>query len=75
LIFATHDTNLLTHKLFRRDQIWFVEKNIYGESEIFSLIDFGARKDTSLEKNYLEGKFGGVPHIYNLYGESIDNGN
>uniref|UniRef100_UPI0025D095F0 AAA family ATPase n=1 Tax=Sulfurimonas sp. TaxID=2022749 RepID=UPI0025D095F0 len=67
LIFATHDTNLLTHKLFRRDQIWFVEKNIYGESEIFSLIDFGARKDTSLEKNYLEGKFGGVPHIYNLY--------
>ncbi|WP_345978713.1 ATP-binding protein [Sulfurimonas sp. HSL3-2] len=75
LIFATHDTNLLTHKLFRRDQIWFVEKNIYGESEIFSLIDFGARKDTSLEKNYLEGKFGGVPHIYNLYAESIDNGN
>lgn len=74
LIFATHDTNLLTHKLFRRDQIWFVEKNIYGESEIFSLIDFGARKDTSLEKNYLEGKFGGVPHIYNLYAESIDNG-
>lgn len=75
LIFATHDTNLLTHKLFRRDQIWFVEKNIYGVSEIFSLIDFGARKDTSLEKNYLEGKFGGVPHIYNLYAESIDNGN
>lgn len=75
LIFATHDTNLLTHKLFRRDQIWFVEKNIYGESEIFSLIDFGARKDTSLEKNYLEGKFGGVPHIYNLYAESINNGN
>lgn len=75
LIFATHDTNLLTHKLFRRDQIWFVEKNIYGESELFSLIDFGARKDTSLEKNYLEGKFGGVPHIYNLYAESIDNGN
>ncbi len=75
LIFATHDTNLLTHKLFRRDQIWFVEKNIYGESEIFSLIDFGARKDTSLEKNYLDGKFGGVPHIYNLYAESINNGN
>jgi len=70
LIFATHDTNLLTHKLFRRDQIWFVEKNIYGESEIFSLIDFGARKDTSLEKNYLEGKFGGIPHIYNLYAEN-----
>jgi len=74
LIFATHDTNLLTHKLFRRDQIWFIEKNIYGESEMFSLIDFGARKDTSLEKNYLEGKFGGVPHIYNLYAESINNG-
>ncbi|WP_373033452.1 ATP/GTP-binding protein [Sulfurovum sp.] len=73
LLFATHDTNLLTHKLFRRDQIWFTEKNIYGESEVFSLIDFGARKDTSLEKNYLEGKFGGIPHIHNLFAEKMNN--
>lgn len=66
LIFATHDTNLLTQNLFRRDQIWFVEKNNYGESNLFSLIDFGIRKDTLLEKNYLDGKYGAIPYISEL---------
>ncbi len=66
LIFTTHDTNLLNQKLFRRDQIWFTQKDIYGVSELYSLVEYGkgkTRDDLVLEKNYLDGKFGGVPHI------------
>jgi len=66
LIFVSHDTNILTQRLFRRDQIWFTEKDIYGETKLFSLIDFGTRKDTSLEKNYLAGKYGSIPIITEL---------
>ena len=66
LIFSTHDTNLLNQELFRRDQIWFVQKDIYGSSELYSLIEYGQgkiREDLALEKNYLDGKFGGKPYI------------
>jgi len=69
LIFTTHDTNLLNQKLFRRDQIWFTQKNIYGSSELYSLVEYGkgkGRDDLVLEKNYLEGKFGARPHINSL---------
>ena len=68
LIFTTHDTNLLNQKHFRRDQIWFTEKDIYGATELYSLIDYGkgTRNDLALEKSYLDGKFGAVPHIINL---------
>jgi len=66
LIFSTHDTNLLDQKLFRRDQIYFTQKNIFGASELYSLVEYGkgkARDDLVLEKNYLKGKFGATPHI------------
>jgi len=69
LIFTTHDTNLLNQKFFRRDQIWFTEKDIYGASDLYSLIDYGkgkTRDDLVLEKNYLNGNFGAVPHIVSL---------
>ncbi|MDQ6961384.1 MAG: ATP-binding protein [Mariprofundaceae bacterium] len=69
LIFTTHDTNQLSQKTFRRDQIWFTEKNILGQSELYSLAEYGkgkARDDLVLEKNYLDGKFGAVPHIHSL---------
>lgn len=69
LIFTTHDTNLLNQELFRRDQIWFTQKDIYGVSELYSLVEYGrgkARDDLVLEKNYLEGKFGAKPHISSL---------
>jgi len=66
LIFTTHDTNLLNQKFFRRDQIWFTDKNIYGDSDFYSLIEYGkgkTRDDLVLEKNYLDGMFGAIPHI------------
>jgi len=66
LIFVSHNTNILTQSIFRRDQIWFTEKDIYGVTKLFSLIDFGTRKDTSLQKNYLAGKYGSIPVITKL---------
>lgn len=64
LIITCHDTNLLTNELFRRDQIWFVEKNDSNESELYSLVEYKehyTRKDDSYSKDYLSGKYGAVP--------------
>ncbi len=63
-LFTTHDVTLLNSNLFRRDQLLFVDKNSFGESELYSLIDFAKhriRKDESYEKNYLLGKYGAIP--------------
>ncbi len=66
LVFTTHNTALLSKDLFRRDQIWLVEKNQYGESDLFSLADFGSiRNDERIEKNYLIGKYGAIPFLAN----------
>ncbi len=68
LIFATHDTNLLTNKLFRRDQIWFTEKDQYEATDLYSLIEYKeadkkVRKDASFGKDYIQGKYGAIPFI------------
>ncbi len=63
LIFNTHDTTLLNLSLFRRDQIWFVEKGLDGSSHIYSLLDFSPRKDEALEKGYLKGRYGAIPFL------------
>lgn len=64
LIFNTHDTNLLSCGLFRRDQIWFTEKDRYGAASLYSLADFKAiRKEENFEKNYIEGKYGAIPYL------------
>lgn len=66
LIFASHDTNLLKRELFRRDQIWFTEKNEYGETDLYSLVEyrnFHVRKDASFAKDYLAGKYGAIPFL------------
>lgn len=66
-IFSTHDTNLLSSKLMRRDQICFAQKDKFGESKLFSLADIkGVRNDESYEKNYLLGKYDALPKIGNL---------
>ena len=62
-IFATHDTNFLTNRLFRRDQIWFTEKDEYGATDLYSLVEFKIRKDASFEKDYIQGKYGAIPFI------------
>jgi len=61
LIFATHDTNLLSNKFFRRDQIWFVEKDEFGASYLYSLAELKVRNDRNYEDDYLQGRYGGIP--------------
>lgn len=63
LIFVTHDTNLLDNKFFRRDQVWFMEKNKYGATDLYSLVDFKVRNDASFEKDYISGKYGAIPFL------------
>ena len=64
LIFTTHDTSLLdAPDLFRRDQIWFVEKDQGQASTLISLSDFSPRKNEALERGYLNGRYGGVPML------------
>ena len=59
LIYTTHDTTLMDKKFFRRDQIWFVQKDEYGYSELVALSDYKVRSDASFEKDYLAGVYGG----------------
>ena len=74
LIFTTHDTNLLSNKTFRRDQVWFTEKDKYGSTDLYSLVEYKVRNDASYEKNYIAGKYGAIPFIGSLHlqGSFID---
>ncbi len=68
LIFTSHNTNLLDAKIFRRDQIFFVEKDSFGASHLYSLADFkkdgkSTRNDENIELNYLKGKYGALPFL------------
>lgn len=67
LIYVTHDNYTLTKDIFRRDQIWFVEKDSDAVSHLYSLAEYKSdddkkiRKDASYNKDYLLGKYGSVP--------------
>ena len=63
LIFNTHDTNLLSGGLLRRDQIWFTEKDRKGASHLYPLTDFKPRKGENLENGYLQGRYGAIPFL------------
>ncbi len=71
LLFVTHDTNLLSTELFRRDQIWFAQKNKVEQTDLYSLYDFNmpdgnkVRNDSNLEKNYMRGRYEAIPVIIN----------
>ena len=83
LVFATHDTNLLYYGKFRRDQIWFTEKNEQGATELYSLAECKlakgtkVRKDASFEKDYVRGRYGAIPYLgefEQLFREEGENG-
>ena len=64
LIFTTHDAMLLDLNFFRRDQIWFAEKNDETcATELYSLASFSPRKGENVRKGYLQGRFGAIPFI------------
>ena len=49
---------------FRRDQVYFTEKNNKtGVSDLYSLDEFPVRKTDNIEKGYLLGRYGAIPYI------------
>jgi uncharacterized protein len=71
LIFSTHDTNLLCYGNYRRDQVFFVEKDEFGASDLYSLVEYNEngkkiRNDRSFEKDYIQGRYGAIPYIGNI---------
>ena len=67
LIFTTHNTSILNQEIFRRDQIWFCQRNSRFETELFPLTQFGPRKGfENLERSYLTGRYGAVPYLRDL---------
>ena len=64
LIFTTHETSILNQDVFRRDQIWFCEKNKDQATSVYPLTDFSPRKGReSLEDAYLAGRYGALPYV------------
>ena len=70
LICTTHDANLLDLAYLRRDQIWFTEKDRTESSDLYSLVEFKdgrgvrVRNDSSIEKDYIEGRYGAIPFLH-----------
>lgn len=62
LIFTTHDDGLLDAGILERDQFWFVEKR-RGSSKLIPLLDYRPRKTEALRRNYLKGRYGGIPAL------------
>lgn len=61
IIISGLDTNLLDKDLFRRDQIWFIDKDQFGASELYPLSEFSAntvRNTSAYDKKYLHNDFG-----------------
>lgn len=72
LLFTTHDTNLLSSHLLRRDQIWFTEKDKTESTDLYSLMHIvlpdgtKPRGDGNLERNYIKGRYGAVPYLQTI---------
>lgn len=63
LIFTSHDSSLLDKDIFRRDQIWFIEKDAIGASQLYSLAEYKVRNDASFAKDYMHSKYGATPYL------------
>lgn len=64
LIFTTHDMMLMTQDIFRRDEMWFIERGTHGETQMECLADYkDVRYDKDVRKAYLQGRYSGVPHL------------
>lgn len=66
LIFNAHDTTILGdsgHRPLGRDQIWFTEKNVQGATTLYSMAEFGPKRDEAVGRRYLQGRYGAVPML------------
>lgn len=61
LLFTTHESSIMDQSIFRRDEIWFVERDADNASTIYSLDRFKERYDKVLSKAYLDGRYGAIP--------------
>ena len=68
LIFTTHNTTILNDKNFRRDQIWFIEKNQDEVSEVVPLSDYKIEATEDFGKGYIRGRYGAVPYLSDFQG-------
>lgn len=67
LIFTTHETSILNQDVFRRDQIWFCEKDKIQSTSLYPLTDFSPRKGReNIESGYLSGRYGALPFVREL---------
>lgn len=66
LIFTTHESNLLDQEILRQDEIWFVEKDASGSTDLYSLCDFKEHNTKDIRKGYLSGRYGSIPFLSNL---------
>ncbi len=68
LLFTSHDTNLMSPSIMRRDQFYFTEKNEHNSTRLYSLADLkGIRNDADFAKQYLAGYYGAVPMLEKYY--------
>lgn len=66
LVFTTHDTTILSQKILRRDQIWFMEKDDKNATQLYPLTDYSPRDNEAIERGYLNGRYGGIPFLKDL---------
>ena len=70
VLFSTHDATLLGtavgEPVLSRDQVWMTEKSPSGATVLVPLTDYTPRKGENMERGYLQGRYGGVPHVGDL---------
>ena len=66
LVFTTHESCLLDQEILRPDEIWFAQKDEAQATQLYPLSDFNIHKTASIEKGYLNGRYGGIPFLANL---------
>ncbi len=66
LIFTTHESNLLDQDILRQDEIWFIEKDKLGNSDMYPLSEFKEHHTIDIRKGYLNGRYGAIPFLGNL---------
>lgn len=59
LIISTHECNLLNLDMIRSDEVWFVEKDKEGASQLVSLAEYKPREN--IQKGYLQGRYSAIP--------------
>jgi hypothetical protein len=69
LILTTHESSLLDADIFRRDEIWFAEKDTKGMTRLYSLNDYKKRTQATIRDYYLEGRYGATPQSINNLAE------